>query len=161
MTSFHSFSSGRMGRSRTLRSPYLGSRLGSTPILATKPIPLSWESPSSLRLFFALSLMSEGSSPRALSIMARNTRLLMFQPMDWPLSSGLPPMTVKLCRNLRRACVPSAIVNSQSSIRTSLPGVLEGFSKLWSMDDAPSAPPGRTCITTLAKVPSGMSSEAR
>jgi hypothetical protein len=41
----------------------------------------------------------------------------------------LPPVTVKVCQNLRFAKGPSTMVNSQSSERTSLPGEFEDFSR--------------------------------
>ena len=43
------------------------------------------------RLAFAASLMSSGSSPSALSIIDRKVDLVIFQPMDTPCSSTLPP----------------------------------------------------------------------
>ena len=88
--------------------------------------------------------------------MARNVDFEIFQPIDWPFSSTLPPATVKLCQNLRRACGPSRMVNSQSSIFASLD--CEAFRSLASIGVAPSTPPGRTVSRTLAKVPSGISS---
>ncbi len=90
--------------------------------------------------------------------MARKMRFEMFQPMETPFSSTLPPETVKSCQNFRRACGPSTTVNSQSSESTSLPGALEAFNSPLSISPSPSTPPGRMAMVTLAKAPSGMSS---
>jgi hypothetical protein len=49
-------------------------------------------------------------------------------------------------------------VNSASSISTSLPGWFEGFSSPRSTSLAPSVPPLRMDMVTLAKVPSGIRS---
>jgi hypothetical protein len=68
--------------------------------------------------------------------MARNVRLLIFQPIEAPFSSTLPPATVKLCQNLRRTRRPSTTVNSQSRLRTSLPGVVEALSSPLSIANA-------------------------
>jgi hypothetical protein len=73
-----------------------------------------------------------------------------------PFSSSLPPTTVKLCQNLRRACGPSTTVNSQSSMRASLD--CDAFRSPASAGVAPFKPPGRMVSRTLAKVPSGISS---
>ena len=56
-----------------------------------------------MRFCFAASLMSCGSSPSALSIMARKVLLEIFQAIETPFSSTLPPCTVNICQNLRRA----------------------------------------------------------
>ena len=90
--------------------------------------------------------------------MARNVLLEIFQPIDTPFSSSLPPATVNICQNFRRAWGPSTTVNSQSSNRTSLPGALDALSSPRSISVSPSTPPGRTVIVTLAKVPSGIRS---
>ena len=98
------------------------------------------------------------ASPSALSIMARKVLLEIFQAIETPFSSTFPPWTVNICQNLRLACGPSATVNSQSSMRTSLDGSFGALSSAWSISLWPSMLPGRMLIVTLAKVPSGMSS---
>ena len=89
-------------------------------IRATKVMPSSCFRPWMTRFAFAAALSSFGFSPSALSIIARNALLAMFQPFDWPFSSTLPPATVKVCQNFRRANGPSTTVNSQSRSLASL-----------------------------------------
>ena len=114
-----------------------------------------------MRLAFAGSLISWGSRPSALSIMARKIPLEIFQPIETPCSSSFPPETVKVCQNLRRMCGPTVTVNSQSSILTSLPGVLVPLSRPRSASPWPSSPPLRSCMMTFTKLPSGIRSEPR
>src|SRR5581483_11600687 len=53
------------------------------------------------------------------------------------------------------------IANSQSSWTTSEPGERESWRRPRSIGLSPSCPPGRMVIATLAKVPSGMTSDGR
>ena len=83
--------------------------------------------------------------------MARNVRLLIFQPIEAPFSSTLPPATVKLCQNLRRTRRPSTTVNSQSRLRTSLPGVVEALSSPLSIANAAVTADVQQTMTKLCK----------
>src|SRR5919106_1172427 len=129
MTARHSFSLGSTARSSLFLSGYRGSVLGSIAILATKVMPSRSARPRSRRLAFASSLLSSGSRPSALSIMARNVRLLIFQPIEAPFSSTLPPETVKACQNLRRTNLPPVTGSSPSRLSTSLPAGVGALSR--------------------------------
>ena len=74
-----------------LASLYCGLDAGSTMMRAANTMPSSCFKPWMTRFCLAAGLSSCGSSPSALSTIARNALLEMFQPFDWPLSSSLPP----------------------------------------------------------------------
>ena len=110
ITAAYWVSPGSTTLARRFWSLYCGFVAGSIMIRA-KVMPSSWRRPCSRRWRRAASLGSCGSSPSALSIMARKVALLMFQPLETPFSSSLPPATVKFCQSLRRAKGPSTTVS--------------------------------------------------
>ena len=61
----------------------------------------------STRFALVAGVSSRGSSPRALSTMARNVDFEIFQPMDWPFSSSLPPATMRDRAKSRIRLLPS------------------------------------------------------
>ena len=133
--------------------------LASTLILATKVMPERSAKPRRMRFALVASLMSSGSRPSALSIIARSVLLVIFAPIETPFSSSLPPETVRVCQNFRRMCGPSATVNSAVEHQhVAALGAPERFRRPRSISLSPSMPPGRRVIVTLAKVPSGIRS---
>src|SRR5690606_33312498 len=75
-------SSGRTTFAIRFWSRYWGLEAGSTMIRAAKTMPSRCLSPGSTRLALASGLSSLGSSPRALSTIARKVDFEIFQPID-------------------------------------------------------------------------------
>ena len=77
-------------------------RLASILILATNSAPLRSANPRKTRFSRGLAHVG-GVETLALSWIARSIPLVMLAPIETPLASSLPPETVKLCQNFRRA----------------------------------------------------------